>query len=133
VQPWHVPEHALSQHTPSTQKPLVHWLAAVHAHPEHVEPLELAELEALVELELVVELELAALVELDPLVELPLVVELELPPPVEPELEELLMLVPQSQAPHPEPSAAHVWPPAHAPGPTHFWVAPGAHTVPPPP
>jgi hypothetical protein len=26
---WHVPAHALSQQTPSAQKPVPHWLAAV--------------------------------------------------------------------------------------------------------
>jgi hypothetical protein len=30
---WQVVVHATSQHTPSTQKPLVHWPATAHAEP----------------------------------------------------------------------------------------------------
>jgi hypothetical protein len=30
---WHWPLQGESQHTPSTQKPLVHWFAAAHALP----------------------------------------------------------------------------------------------------
>ena len=30
---WHVPPHAESQHTPSVQKPEVHWLPALQAEP----------------------------------------------------------------------------------------------------
>ena len=30
---WHVPLHAALQHTPSAQKPELHWLAAAHAVP----------------------------------------------------------------------------------------------------
>jgi hypothetical protein len=30
---WQVPAHALLQHTPSMQNPLLHWVAAVHASP----------------------------------------------------------------------------------------------------
>jgi hypothetical protein len=30
---WHVPPHAVLQQTPSTQFPLPHWFAAVHATP----------------------------------------------------------------------------------------------------
>jgi hypothetical protein len=32
-QAWHCPPHELLQQTPSTQLPLPHWLAAVHALP----------------------------------------------------------------------------------------------------
>jgi hypothetical protein len=62
--------------------------------------------------------EALALVPLDELVEL------EPPEPDE-------LLVPQLQAPHAKPSAAHVCPPLHASGPTHVWVAPGVQTLPP--
>jgi hypothetical protein len=33
VHAWQRPSHAWSQHTPSLQNPLMHWLAAVHAAP----------------------------------------------------------------------------------------------------
>jgi hypothetical protein len=33
LQAWHWPSHAELQQDPSTQKPLVHWLAVVHAFP----------------------------------------------------------------------------------------------------
>src|SRR5215510_5933402 len=33
LQASHVPQLALPQHTPFTQLPLMHWLAAVHARP----------------------------------------------------------------------------------------------------
>lgn len=32
-QAWHVPEQAVAQQTPSTQKPEPHWSAAEHAAP----------------------------------------------------------------------------------------------------
>jgi hypothetical protein len=45
LQAWHVPPQAALQHTPSTQLPEVHWLAAVQAAPfaifaVQVEPLQ---------------------------------------------------------------------------------------------
>jgi hypothetical protein len=48
--------------------------------------------------------------------------------PLEDPLDPLLVLAPQAHAPHPEPSALQDWPPMHAPGPTHTWVAPGEQT-----
>ena len=33
AQAWHAPVHAMSQRTPSTQKPLWHWSVPVHAAP----------------------------------------------------------------------------------------------------
>jgi hypothetical protein len=47
-------------------------------------------------------------------------------------LEVAELLVPQSQAPQLDPSALQAWPPWHAPGPTHVWVAPGVQTLLPP-
>jgi hypothetical protein len=69
--------------------------------------------------------ELAAVLLDEALAFVPLDERVELPP----EPDELL--APQSQVPHDEPSAAHVWPPVHASGPTHVWVAPGVQTLPP--